>query len=129
MDAVSGPPHMVRRAIGGGRWRCDDCRAEGTLAALSAIPCTAATVGPLTPEAQLAEWAAGWPACPNSRGECCPDFSCCRPALLAPAAVRMAFLHGTPEQRERLLLSFLGGMAADAGVAAHVTRGIPEKPS
>jgi hypothetical protein len=34
-----------------------------------------------TPDEQLRRWAAGDSVCPNSRHECCPDFSCCKPRL------------------------------------------------
>lgn len=120
---------MSRLSLGGGRWRCDECRMEGTFAELSAVACPAAKVGPLSPEEQLAAWVEGRPTCPNSQGECCPDFSCCRPTLLAPEAVRRAFQTASQDQRERLLLSFLDGVVTDVGVTVHVTRGRPEEPS
>ena len=33
---------------------------------------------------QLDEWVKGNPIHNNVDDECCPDFSCCRPELLAP---------------------------------------------
>jgi hypothetical protein len=53
---------------------------------------------------QLLEWAAGrpwhnpWspgataPGFKSSDGECCPDFSCCSPELLASREARVTFL-------------------------------------
>ena len=124
------PTHPSRVAIGGGRWRCVACRREGSFKELSAIPCSAAKVGKLSPEEQVREWAAGRPSCPNDRGECCPDFSCCKPDLLAPVEAREAFLRGSPEERERWLMGFLGAaIARSSDEKVYVTRGRPEEPS
>jgi hypothetical protein len=64
----------------------------------------------LTPERQLEEWRKGNSLCPNTRDECCPDFSCCKPELLAPQEVRDAYCTGTRDQQLKLLGSFLGGL-------------------
>jgi hypothetical protein len=44
-------------------------------------------------------------------GECCPDFSCCKPELLAPKEVRMLFykadMEGDTKTTSRLLGEFL----------------------
>ena len=45
-------------------------------------------------------------------GECCPDFSCCQPKLLAPKEVRVLFKNGSEQVRYRLLMEFLGKMIA-----------------
>ncbi len=69
---------------------------------------------PLTPERQLALWVAGKPQCPNTRNECCPDFSCCKPKLLAPLAMRKRFVAASQEEREKMMLGdFLGKFVAD----------------
>ena len=68
----------------------------------------------MTPQEQLALWLDGTPKCPNDAGECCPDFSCCRPSLLVPRAVREAFVSASDEQRGRMLMVFLGSMIAEA---------------
>ncbi len=62
----------------------------------------------VTGEEQLDGWVAGEPSCPNDRGECCPDFSCCEPRLLADKAERQRFKDGTAEERDSMLFGFLG---------------------
>lgn len=66
----------------------------------------------LTPDRQLASWVAGRPRCPNTRGECCPDFSCCLPSLLWPVEKRRAFVAAPQPMRERMLV---GALAAVCG--------------
>ena len=79
----------------------------------------------LTPEDQLAAWLVGESKCPNTLDCCCPDFSCCRPELLAPIETRQAFVNGTDETRQHLLAGFLG--AAMASHKVHFAGSIPEK--
>jgi len=67
---------------------------------------------PLTPERQVALWVQGKPTCPNTHGECCPDFSCCRPKLLVPLAVRKRFAAASQKDRERMCMDFLGAVIA-----------------
>ena len=62
----------------------------------------------MTADEQLAEWVKGNSQCPNDRGECCPDFSCCRPELLADEVMRKAFVNGTSETRNAFLGGYLG---------------------
>jgi len=57
--------HANLRRVGS-RWRCADCGTTGDLAALRAA------------------------ICPTPEGECCPDFSCCRPSLAIPLDERAA---------------------------------------
>jgi hypothetical protein len=45
--------------------------------------------------------------------ECCPDFSCCKPELLAPIRLREEFLKN-PASRDKMLMGFLGAMLAAA---------------
>jgi hypothetical protein len=66
-----------------------------------------------TPDEQLARWMAGDPVCPNTSDECCPDFSCCNPKLLADPLVRKAFVQGSPGEREHWLGGFLGAAIAE----------------
>ena len=80
----------------------------------------------MTPEQQVDRWVAGESVHNDDRtlkvvdedgnvvriirlegGECCPDFSCCRPELLAPPEVRRAFKAATEEQRRKFLSIFL----------------------
>lgn len=78
----------------------------------------------MTPEEQLRRWCDGESVHNGMRGdplsECCPDFSCCKPSLLQPVEVRRAFLVADEAGRERLLMTFLGAMLAEAGSASRV---------
>lgn len=82
--------------------------------------------GAPTPEEQLRRWVDGDPVCPNTRHECCPDFSCCRPHLLWPADQRRAYAQADPRTRERMLLGALGALTRDAGVSAHIVGSVTE---
>ena len=42
--------------------------------------------------------------------ECCPDFSCCRPELLASRGARRMFLASGPDKRGAMLAGFLAAM-------------------
>ncbi len=78
-----------------------------------------------TYDEQLEAWLRGESLCPNANGECCPDFSCCRPELLAPVETRRAFVSGTEETRHHLL----GGFLAEAlsGRNVHIAGMVPER--
>lgn len=69
----------------------------------------------LTPMRQLEEWVKGRPACPNTSGECCPDFSCCNPDLLWHGTLREAFLAANPSDRETMLMGALADMLRSRG--------------
>jgi len=60
---------------------------------------------------QLNLWVEGQSTHDDKLGECCPDFSCCRPELLAPKEVRELFCKAYSEDNEdlmhRLLMEFL----------------------
>ena len=72
-------------------------------------------------EYQLNEWVAGrpWhnPFDPSGStahgGECCPDFSCCHPELLAPTNQREAFARATDIERSHMLGMFLVGLVQE----------------
>lgn len=66
----------------------------------------------LTPERQLEGWLAGRPSCPNTRGECCPDFSCCKPELMADEETRRRFVDAEDLDRHSMLAGFLGAAVA-----------------
>lgn len=57
-------------------------------------------------EEQLDEWVKGNPIHNKIDDECCPDFSCCKPELLASDEHRKAFKAANDEQRESFLFSF-----------------------
>lgn len=74
----------------------------------------------MTHEEQLQSWLKG-----NSQhmgdkgtGQCCPDFSCCRPELLAPIEERQAFVLADERGRMPWLGTFLG--RAFAGKRVHI---------
>ncbi len=67
----------------------------------------------MTPEEQLEQWVKGISVHNPTRDECCPDFSCCRPNLMAPEEQRRRFAEH-PEQRGAMLGMFLGAMLADS---------------
>lgn len=72
---------------------------------------------------QLREWAEGRPwhnpwapgeTAPNyscEGGECCPDFSCCRPDLIWPREKRYAFVAAGEEKREHMLVGSLANLS------------------
>jgi hypothetical protein len=69
----------------------------------------------ITSEEQLARWVEGEPvhrAGPNG-GECCPDFSCSRPELLALPEIRRAFAAADDAGRMKWLGYFLRAALAD----------------
>ncbi len=57
---------------------------------------------------QLANWLDGKSEHNHVDDECCPDFSCCRPELLAPEHERKAFLASNEKGRIEFLMGFLG---------------------
>jgi hypothetical protein len=69
---------------------------------------------------QLAEWLEGRPAHNTSRDECCPDFSCCRPELLAPRETREAFVRADQETRSHFLGGFLHAALAGHSRTVHI---------
>lgn len=46
----------------------------------------------MTPTEQILEWQKGNSIHNTERDECCPDFSCCRPELLADQMIRNKFV-------------------------------------
>ncbi len=68
----------------------------------------------MTPDEQLAGWLEGNSSCPNDRGECCPDFSCCQSDLLVDKQTRQAFINGDDEVRLSMCGMFLGQAFAKA---------------
>lgn len=61
---------------------------------------------------QLEQWVQGNPVHNDVDGECCPDFSCCKPELLAEPDVRKAFAAAGTKDRMRFLGTFLGAAMA-----------------
>jgi hypothetical protein len=84
--------------------------------------------GTVTPDEQLRRWAAGDPVCPSTTGECCPDFSCCRPNLLWPEEKRRSFVQADQRGRDAMLAGALSALITDAGLHAHVLGG-PAPPT
>lgn len=65
---------------------------------------------------QLEQWVLGNSLCPNDRGECCPDFSCCQPKLLADERARKVFADADEATRLSMLGMFLGAAMALAAM-------------
>jgi len=61
----------------------------------------------MTANEQLVKWVNGDPVHDKKRDICCPDFSCCRPELLAPEERRIEFLGATEEKRNEMPFKFL----------------------
>lgn len=59
-------------------------------------------------EKQTQAWLEGNPIHNKERDECCPDFSCCQPELLAPYEVRKKFVEADDATRHKMLGMFLG---------------------
>jgi hypothetical protein len=69
----------------------------------------------MSSDEQLRRWVAGEPVHNNERGECCPDFSCCEPSLLAPQEVREEFAAADEDKQYMMLGQFLGAALANMG--------------
>ena len=120
MTAID-PPGTTDR-----RWRCRECGLTGTFNEIRFQPCPTAKVGTITPAEQLEAWADGRSICPSTTGECCPDFSCCRPKLGWQLERRAAFVAADQETREKMRVGSIVAAASDAVVKAYVTRGEPK---
>jgi len=74
----------------------------------------------MKPKKQLELWVKGESVHNDERGECCPDFSCCKPYLLAPKHERKAFLEadqkGDSKTTTSMLYEFLGRSFASPDV-------------
>lgn len=69
----------------------------------------------MTLDDQLQKWVAGEPVHNDELGECCPDFSCCFPELLAESAIRQAFIEGSETTRSEFLTAFLDALLMHVG--------------
>ncbi len=78
-----------------------------------------------TIEHQMSEWVEGRSHHNTTSNECCPDFSCCEPALLADKETRIAFRDASESVRLDMLLMFLGTMLA--GSETHIAGGPYER--
>ena len=57
---------------------------------------------------QLTLWVEGTSLHDHEHEQCCPDFSCCQPQLLASKEEREHFLVSEDIERDRMLIMFLG---------------------
>lgn len=71
----------------------------------------------MTSDEQLERWVAGDSVHNPDTNECCPDFSCCEPALLAAKEVRERFRDANQHDRFEMLGMFLRCAVAHAGAA------------
>ena len=80
----------------------------------------------MTSEEQLDLWVNGTPRHMGGKGSghCCPDFSCCRPDLLAPREVRELFAAATKSRNyqvtDRMMMEFLAKGFAQLGAKVHI---------
>ena len=74
----------------------------------------------MTCDEQLTEWVKGNPIHNDERGECCPDFSCCQPHLLASERERIVFRDADETTRNSMLMMFLGAACASMGKSVHI---------
>jgi len=78
----------------------------------------------VTQKKQLELWLKGTSRHDYESGQCCPDFSCCNPELLASETERKlfydAYYRGDEEQKTMLLCGFLGALMAALGKNAYV---------
>ena len=81
--------------------------------------------GAPTPDEQLRRWALGDAVCPNSKHECCPDFSCCNPKLGWPMERRQKFIEADQGTREKMMMGAFGVLVESVDKKAYVTRGDP----
>lgn len=75
---------------------------------------------------QLKKWVAGESLCPNDDGECCPDFSCCKPELQSDERTRQVFLNADEELRLSMLGTFMGKAFELAGHSKIYIAGIDD---
>jgi len=61
----------------------------------------------MTPDEQMHRWCAGESVHNDTRDECCPDFSCCRPDLAWPMADRELF-RDREDLRSEMMMGALG---------------------
>lgn len=81
----------------------------------------------MTCNEQLVAWVRGRSLHNEDRDECCPDFSCCRPELLAPLGERERFLAADDDGRHGMLIVFLGrALARLPGEETVYVAGCPE---
>ncbi len=75
----------------------------------------------MTHEEQLQKWVDGESIHGAGKHEdCCPDFSCCNPKLLAFKGERQAFQAADEQARHAMLFTFLGRMLAIEGANAYI---------
>ena len=99
----------------GGIRECIDVRCQATWS----------PEGAPTPEEQLQLWVTGKSVCPNTRHECCPDFSCCKPHLGWPLDKRQKYMAAGRGEQEKMMMGALSTLVRDEFKKAHVTRGEP----
>ena len=82
--------------------------------------------GAPTPDEQIRRWVAGDAVCPNTRHECCPDFSCCKPDLAWPIEKRSKFAIADQGTREKMMMGALGALVAETtDKKVYISRGEP----
>lgn len=81
----------------------------------------------MTSREQIDAWVDGNPKHNNETGECTPDFSCCKPDLLAPLEDRERFRQALIDDDEKtvkeMLMIFLTKMLDNAGMEPFMATG------
>jgi len=82
----------------------------------------------MSPEEQLNQWLVGNSIHNDERGECCPDFSCCKKELLADKRTREVFCASNDTIRHQMLIMFLGSAlalaTADKNTKVYISEGL-----
>lgn len=76
----------------------------------------------MTPDEQLAEWVKGNSIHNPTRDECCPDFSCCKPALKWDEKERRVFAENKAVRNDMLAYS-LATLLKSEGATVRVISG------
>lgn len=76
---------------------------------------------------QLQAWKLGAPYHNRVDDECCPDFSCCQPSLLAGAEVRREYFAASAQRRHGWQLVFLSRALEAQGSDVHIAGLMPEE--
>ncbi len=76
----------------------------------------------MKPIEQLELWLNGESVHNDERDECCPDFSCCQPQLLADAATRQLFYDAYVAKETKVEAALLGGFLGGA-----ISNAVPKK--
>lgn len=82
----------------------------------------------MTSDEQLQEWLKGNSIHNDTRNECCPDFSCCKPELLASEDERNQFVEahkkGDGSTTDKILAMFLVRLIENEGLKTETSEDV-----